>query len=102
MMNKKLFISIFLLTLFLYPQVEKLVHAHHYNIKVINDSSKTSVNIAPEKCAICLFEFSIFQFIQQKFYIWNDFQISYQYLLSFFTIVLDVVKHQSERGPPVI
>ena len=102
MINKKSFIAFFLLSLFLYPQTEKWVHRHYVEKKVFKASSSSSIYEAQEKCAICHFEFSIFQLVQQKFHFWNDIQIAYQYILSYSAIILDVFIHQSERGPPVV
>lgn len=101
MMNKKSFLSFFLLTLFLYPQLEKWTHVHHIESEVSNTSSENTFHKAQEKCAICHFEFSLFHIIKQNFHFCGDLQIAYQYILYYSTLVLDVVKHQAERGPPV-
>lgn len=102
MMNKKSFIAIFLLSLFFYPQIEKLVHVHHLEGCVSNTSSEATYQKAQEKCAICDFEFSLFHISKQNFHFVGELQTTYQYILYYSTIVLDVVKHQSERGPPAL
>lgn len=101
MMNKKSFISILLLALFLYPQMEKLAHVHHIESVVSKSSTESTFHKAQEKCAICDFEFSLFHISKQNFHLFSDPQITFQYILYYSTLVLDVVKHQSERGPPV-
>ncbi|MCE2963125.1 MAG: hypothetical protein ACK5UE_13535 [Chitinophagales bacterium] len=101
MMNKKSLLSFFLLTLFLYPQMDKWAHVHHIESEVSKTSSEETFHKAQAKCAICHFEFSLFHIIKQNFHFCGDLQIPYQYILSYSAIVLDVVKHQAERGPPV-
>lgn len=102
MMNKKSFIAIFLLSLFLYPQMEKMAHVHHKKSEVFKTSGERTFQKAAEKCAICDFEFSLFHISKQNFHFVGELQTTYQYILYYSTIVLDVVKHQSERGPPAL
>lgn len=102
MLNKKSFIAVFLLALFIYPQVEKFAHTHHLDKKArFQNTSKCQINEAQEECTICDFEFSIFQVDILSYNFCFDIQKEIEYLSSYRTIVLDACIHHSLRGPPL-
>ena len=67
MMNRKFIniISLFLLFVFILPPIIKLEHHHEYfECKAKNEQH---IHIYHEKCAICIFEFSVFSLDNKNF-----------------------------------
>lgn len=102
MMNKKSFLSLFLLALFLYPQIEKVSHAHIYKRVRADYPTKLLLHESSAKCAICHFEFSLFQLPNLGVSIWNDVQIFYCFILFHSILVLECINYHSVRGPPYL
>lgn len=101
MVNKRILFSIFLLTLFIYPQIDKWFHSHPFSYHTSKSSYKVIIHQSSEKCEVCHFEFSLFHLIEFALFLWTTSIILYHFLFPHSTIVKNVVKHQFERGPPV-
>lgn len=93
-------LAIILLGLFLLPQVEKVWHQHsHDDISI--EGVKT-LHKLEEKCAICEFEFSVFDI----FDLGNSFiyftKIYFGFAESHSAFILKSLVCFSERGPPTL
>jgi hypothetical protein len=93
-------LSILLLSLFLLPQVEKVWH-HHSHDDIPKEGSQ-AVNKLAEKCAICEFEFSVFDVFEMGYH-FISFAKTYFSLVEFHSaFILNAIVSFSERGPPTL
>lgn len=94
----KLLLAIILWSLFLLPQVEKVWHQHSHgdiSIEGVNTLHKLA-----EKCAICEFEFSVFDLFDLG-YRFIHFSKSYFSIVEFHSaFIIKSLNSFSERGPP--
>jgi hypothetical protein len=93
-------LAILLLSLFLLPQVEKSWHHHSYE-DVSIEGAKTLHKLS-EKCAICEFEFSVFDIFELG-YNFIHFSRTYFGPVEFHShFIINVLLCFSERGPPIL
>jgi len=96
MRSYKSLLAIFLLNLFLFPQLGKLLHHHEDTASY----ETQTIHKPAEKCAICKIEFSVFDLFEIGF---NYSQFAKTYFKSIEVNSKVIVKglfYFSERGPP--
>ena len=100
MTTRKIVLSLFLLSLFLCPQIEKVTHKHDDKHRQIAFDAKMQLHELSEKCAICHFEFSLFQLPDLGIAIWKDIQIFYRFVLFHSILLFECTNLHTVRGPP--
>jgi hypothetical protein len=96
----KPFIAIFLLSLFLLPQVEKGWH-HHSHEDFSIEGTQTLHKLA-EKCVICEFEFSVFDVFEVGYHFIAYTKTYYSPVEFYSAYILNTLVCFSERGPPTL
>lgn len=90
--------AVLLLSLFLLPQVEKAMH-HHSHEDFSIEGVQTIHKLA-EKCAICEFEFSVFDILELGFHSISTAKTYFSFLESYSRFIFNILVCFSERGPP--
>jgi GMP synthase-like glutamine amidotransferase len=93
-------LAVLLLSLFLLPQVEKSWHHHSYE-DVSIEGAKTLHKLS-EKCAICAFEFSVFDIFDLGYHFVSYAKTYFCLVEIHSAFVLNVIVSFSERGPPIL
>lgn len=98
----KQLLSILLLSTFLLPQVEKVCHNHSNEHSPISIKGTQILHKLVEKCAICDFEFSVFDIFEIGYNFSRSVKTYFQYVEFHSAYITQVLLFFSERGPPFL
>jgi hypothetical protein len=91
-------LAIILMSLFLLPQVEKVWHQHSHDD--ISIEGVNTIHKLAEKCAICEFEFSVFDLFDLGYHFIQFSKTYFGFAESHSAFIIKSLTSFSERGPP--